>query len=130
MTGRPKSITVIGWLVALSAIIAVIHMLFPDGSISVSRITPTSFLPEATLYSLVNYNIMLTFISGFAILDGMDWGRWLYSLQSVTLFALNVYLASSFPALLILCIQGLAVLLIIYFLFTPKANDYFAKTVP
>ena len=107
---RPLSVTIIGWLfIAAGTIGFAYHLkeLKADGH----------FDYGAGLVLLVR---LLAILSGLFLLRGSNWARWLLILW----IAYHVIL-STFHSLIGVATHSLLLIVIAYFLFRPRASDYF-----
>ena len=107
---RPLSVTIIGWLfIAAGAIGFAYHLkdLKTDGH----------FDYGAILVLLVR---LLAILSGLFTLRGSNWARWLL----IFWIAYHVIL-SVFHSPIELAMHALLLIVIAYFLFRPRASDYF-----
>ena len=123
----PTSVMVIGILLIISgatSLLSTTCIMFVPASIEIMEL---SFIPLWLQFVITYLGVIVTIVSGIAILKGFNWGRWLY----VTFGALGwVYgiIASpiklySIPSLLVLIAAAI-------FLFRPAANQYFTSAKP
>jgi hypothetical protein len=121
MVKRPASVTVFGWLLIVGGVYVII--------------TKFSSLPELKkvvnhsplyIFYLIYSYVKITFalVSGIAILKRQNWGRFLYLI--VWIIDAVIYFMNPRP-MIPGEIGGIILTVItIFFLFRPKANDYFA----
>jgi hypothetical protein len=79
-------------------------------------------LPIPLQYLMLYLGLIVTIIAGFAMLQGHNWGRFLYVGWSAIGSVIGMVTSPMKPAM----IPGLVVFaVIVFFLFRPKANAYF-----
>jgi uncharacterized membrane protein (DUF2068 family) len=120
---RPLSITIIAWVLiilsALGLLGAVMMMNNPDAIEALGQ----SKLGAGTQQTIGLISSVVTAISGYGMLQGKNWGRLLYVVSGVVGIAINLY------ALPLGAAQYLSIalfLVILFFLYRPAANAYFA----
>ena len=69
--------------------------------------------------------LLVTIISGVAMLKGLNWGRLLYVIWSAVGFVISTITS---PIKIAIIPGFLLYLVIVFFLFRPKANQFFAAT--
>ncbi|WP_188705274.1 hypothetical protein [Silvimonas iriomotensis] len=120
---RPVSITIIGWFLIVTAAFSLISVVFTFNNPMVRALMEKSPLPIPIQFLLTFVGLLVTVISGVALLKRRHWARLLYSGWSVLGFAVSLATSPMKPAL----IPGLVIfLIIVFFLFRPTANQYFA----
>lgn len=120
---RPTSITVISWLLIVTSGMNVITSLTSLNNPAVLRLMERSLLPIPVQFILLYVGLAIAFACGVAMLNGENWGRWLYVIWSG--IGLVVALATS-PMKLLLIPGALIYFLVAFFLFRPNASAYFA----
>ena len=122
MNKRPRTITLIGWIlivIGIFSMFATSANLKNPKVIAAMQETP---LPMSMQYAILTLGVMIMTISGLGILKGKNWARFLYAGWGMFSFLLAIAVgtmqASMIPGLLIF-------LVIAYFLFRPEANAYF-----
>ena len=123
MKERPRSITIIGWfLIVLPSLAflseALIWIYFKHRN-SIEGL----LIPNGTQIALLCVSVLINVICGIFILKGRTWARILYVVQAVINLANDFVfhpLASDVLALLVF-------LVIVFFLFRPKVNEYFSS---
>ena len=114
MKTRPLSITIVAWCLVLSSLAFAIALLMAfilfqqDGLVK----SPESVLARV---SFILTKLAIMFVSGIAILKGINWGRWLYIIIALL----------SFSAKSLLVLTILISFIALYFLFNQSANQYF-----
>jgi hypothetical protein len=123
MKKRPTSVTVIAWiLIVLGAISIIATAIMHDNPTAVALMSKSP-LPVSIQYALTYFGSLVMVVSGVAMLMGHNWGRLLYVGWSVIGFVIGIITSPAKMAM----IPGLVIFLIlVFFLFRPKANEYFA----
>lgn len=125
MNTRPTSVSVISWYLIVIAGISLASTTLMIGNPTVTELmekTPMS-IPLQYAFAYAGLTVML--VSGIFMLKGQDWARKLYVGWSIIGFLVGVA-TSPMKATLI---PGVVIfLVIVYFLFRPKANAYFSPT--
>jgi hypothetical protein len=121
MKKRPRSITVIGWLL----IVVPIFILVASASIWIyfkrRDSIDTLLIPNGAQIAVMAVSVFVNVICGIYILKGRGWARTLYAVQGVINLGNALFfhpLKSNIPALVLF-------LAIVFFLFGADANEYF-----
>jgi hypothetical protein len=122
MTKRPKSVTIICWIMlALSGISLIVSTMTLDDP-TARELMSRSPIPLTVQYIMMYAGLLVMFVSAIAMLKGQNWARFLYVIWSVVGFAIGLATSPMKAAL----VPGIVVLVVIaFFLFRPKANEYF-----
>ncbi|MBN1378683.1 MAG: hypothetical protein JXA04_05565 [Gammaproteobacteria bacterium] len=124
MNDRPKSITVICWILIVMAAISLITSTLSMNNPIAREIMEKSPLPINIQYAFMFVGLAVMLISGVVMLKGQNWGRWLYVGWSLFGFVIGITTSPMKVAM----IPGLVIFLIlVFFLFRPIANKYFKK---
>lgn len=127
MNKRPRTISIIGWLLVAMGIFSMFATSANLKNPKVIASMQETPLPMAVQYAILTMGVMIMTISGLGILKGKNWARFLYAGWGVFSFllamAIGTLQASMIPGLLIF-------LVIAYFLFRPEANAYFHPADP
>lgn len=116
MGKRPISITVIAWILIMMASIFLLKL---------SMMSLSNSIPVSLRYIMMYAGIAIQLISGFAMLKGKNWARSLYVIWNV----IGLIIGISTTAMKTGMIPGiLGFLIITFFLFRPRANEYFKTT--
>lgn len=127
MNKRPTSITVISWILIVLGGLSFVTTAAMTNNPTAVALMSKSVLPVTVQYVISYIGSLVMVVSGIAMLKEQNWARWLYVGWSIIGFAIG--LATS-PAKIAM-IPGLVVFLILaFFLFRPKANEYFARQEP
>lgn len=122
MKSRPKSVTVIGWILIVIAIMSAISTLMTMKDPMVIDLMSRSPIPIPVQYVMIALGVVVTFVGGVAIIQGYNWGRMLYVIWSILGFCIT-FATSPMKAA---AVPGVVVFFVIaFFLFRPKANDFF-----
>jgi cytochrome b561 len=123
MKKRPTSITVIAWILivmgGLSLITTTVNINNPIAKELMSR----SPIPLPIQHVMLYAGMLVTLISGIAMLKGQNWARFLYVIWSIIGFVIAI-VTSPMKATIIPGFVGF--LVVAFFLFRPKANEYFS----
>ena len=84
-------------------------------------------IPIPMQYAITYIGSAIMLVSGIAMLKGCNWARLLYVIWSVIGFLVGI-VTSPMKATLILGLVSF--LIIVFFLFRPKANAYFSTSEP
>lgn len=124
MKKRPTSVTIIAWILIVLGALSVVTTTVMTNNPTAVALMSKSPLPVSVQYGISYFGSLVMVVSGIAMLKGQNWARWLYIGWSVIGFIIGV---ATSPAKIAM-IPGFVVFLIIaFFLFRPRANDYFAK---
>jgi len=125
MKKRPTSITVIAWILIVMSGISLITSTISLNNPMAKELMSRSSIPIPIQYAMMYVGLLITLISGIAMLKGQNWARLLYVIWSIIGFVFGIATSPMKAAM----IPGFVVFLIIaFFLFRPKANEYFAGT--
>jgi hypothetical protein len=121
MRERPKSVTVIAWIVIVWGILALpaTFLLFAPEAQSLMQRSP---IPLPIQYAMQVSGGLVSIITGIVILKGRNWGRLLYVIWNAV--TLVVVLATA-PAKAGIVPGLLLFLVVAVVLFRPVANEYF-----
>lgn len=129
MRTRPTSITVIAWiLILLGGISLVTTTLMIDKVMdnpAARELISKSLIPVPVQYAVTYVGLLIMLVSGVAMLKGKNWGRWLYVVGTAVGFLIGIITSPLKEAM----IPGFVVFVVVtFFLFRPKANEYFSDT--
>jgi hypothetical protein len=127
MPKRPTSIAVIAWILIVVAGISLITTTFTLNNPTVKELMSRSVIPVQLQFAMMYSGLLVQVVSGIALLKGKNWARLLYTIW--TAVALAIGLATS-PMKTAMVPGVVLFVVIVVFLFLPKANAYFkAKPV-
>ena len=119
---RPKSITVVAWILVVLGTVPGIATLFTlNNPVFIEQMNKGNF-PVSLQIALGIIGYLILLVSGIFILRAKNWARWLYTgwgAIGVVATPFNIGIS------LILLPGTIKYLIIVYFLFTKKANIYF-----
>ena len=122
---RPTSVTIISWILIISGGLSLITSIAAMNMPMVKEVMSRSPVPVPVQYVLMYVGVLISVGCGLALLKGKNWGRFLYVVSRI--FGLFLGLAIS-PTKKIAIIPWIVVVgVIAYFLFRPKANEYFLQ---
>lgn len=122
---RPTSVTVIGWILIVMGCISLITSILSLNNPMAAELMAKNPLPIPVQYLLLYAGVLTTVVSGIAMLKAQNWARLLYVVWSA--IGLVIVLATSpMKAAMIPGFVGFVV--ITFFLFRQKANEYFSPT--
>ena len=122
MRKRPISITVIAWLmIVIGGILLIKYVGNLPGVKGMMNRSPIYIL--RLIFSYVIISVAL--ISGIGILTRQNWARFLYLICWIINFI--IFMIYSQPITTRVIVGIILFLITIYFLFNPKANEYFDR---
>jgi len=125
MKTRPTSVTVIAWILIVVGVVTLIMSTLTADNPMTKELMARTPLPISVQYVMLYLGLLITVGSGIGLLKGQNLARMLYISWSI-LGMLIGFATSPMKAALI---PGLAMFgVFAFFLFRPKANQYFAET--
>jgi hypothetical protein len=122
MNKRPKSITVIAWILIISPIFFLIYNIINFYDPVTRKLMLQNSLPLSIQFVVKHFGLAISLISGIAFLKRQNWARFLYAGWCVIGFIIGFATSS----MRIVTLPGFALFLVeLFFLFRPKANAYF-----
>jgi hypothetical protein len=129
MNKRPTSLTVIAWILIVAGLISLINIfvVWSQQTAQVKEMMKSAPMLFNLKFMLSNYiTILVLWISGIGILKRQNWARFLYLVYGIIgLIKIIIFFASK-PLTPIIIPMIILFLIVVFFLFRPKANDYFA----
>ena len=122
MKKRPTSITVIAWILIVTGVISLITTTIGFFNPMVKELMSRSSIPIPAQYIMSFVGLLITLISGIAMLKGNNWARFLYVIYAIISFV--IFFATS-PMKAALIPGFIFFLVVAFLLFRPKANNYF-----
>ncbi len=133
MITRPTSITVIGWFLIVMGAMAIFFISLgllsndPPAHNLMAHLVRKSMaghlLPLSVQWGIGFMKILVMLTTGIAMLNGQNWARFLYTIMSAVILLIQLTMAPARPIL------GLIeFLVVVFFLFRPKAGQYFSGT--
>ena len=123
MTIRPTSITVIGWILIVTGIMSLPGMFRTPRTPQAQEIAAKNPVPTPIQRAISVVSTVVTVVCGYFLLQGKNWARYLIVAWSAIQLSYG-FIASPFKLLLILGVFFF--LLETYFLFRPRAQEFFA----
>ena len=124
MNTRPKSVTVISWLLIIMASISIVSSALTYNNPDVVKLMELSAIPITMQYMIMAVGLLIMIISGIGMLYGKNYARILY--VSWTPIAIIISLLTS-PAKTMMIPSIVLFLIIVFFLFRTESNIYFKK---
>lgn len=122
MTTRPRSITIISWILIVLGGISAVSTTIMIGNPMVAELMQKSPVPMWLQWVMSYAGLLVMLVSGAAMLKGANWARWLYvgwtAAGFVFAFATSPLKMAMLPGFVFFCI-------IAFFLFRKKANAFF-----
>lgn len=119
---RPTSLTIIGWLLIVMGIFGLISQLTMQDNPAVQQVIAESPLPASVHMILGIIGAIVGVVSGYGVLKGMNWSRYLYVGWSAVGLVIGL-LTTPFTSIMVLSLLFVGVFA--FFLFRPAANDWF-----
>jgi len=124
MNTRPKSVTIISWLLIIMASISIVSSALTYNNPDVVKLMELSAIPITMQYMIMAVGLLIMIISGIGMLYGKNYARILY--VSWTPLAIVISLLTS-PAITMMIPSIVFFLIIVFFLFRTESNIYFKK---
>lgn len=124
MKDCPKSITIISWFLIITNVIATASIVLTHDNPEVIKMMELSAIPITIQYILMVVGIVITISAAALMLKAKKAGRTMYIGWTIISLIIGIFTS---PAKTMM-IPGLVFFLIIsFFLFRPKANEYFSN---
>ena len=127
MNKRPTTVSVTAWLLIVFGAISVISTIAMVNNPQAIELMRKSPMPISLQYAINYIGLTIMIVSGAGMLKGFNWSRLLYAVWGSIGFIIGAFTS---PMKMML-IPGLVFFaIVIFFLFRPKANEFFksAKT--
>ena len=122
MNKRPKSVTIVCWILIVMGGISLITSAGILNNPLAKELMAKSPIPVNIQYGMMYLGLLITIGCGIAMLKAQNWARRLYVSWSILGFIIGI----STSKIKIMMIPGVIVFLIFtFFLYRPKANEYF-----
>jgi len=122
MNKRPLSVTIIAWLLIVFGILSLIAIPLSLGNPMTKELMAKSMVPIPVQYFMMGAGLFVTIVSGIFMLKGANWARMLYVIWSAFSFVFSFVTS---PARLMVIPGLLLYLIVVFFLFRPKATAFF-----
>ena len=125
MIHRPKSITAVSWTLIILGGLSLISSAISLNNPIAREMMAKSPIPVNVQFVMMFVGILIMIVCGAAMLKRQNWARLLYIGWSIAGFAVGLATSPVKAAM----IPGIIIfLIIVFFLFRPKANEYFKAT--
>ena len=122
MRKRPTSVSVIAWILVVTSGISLITSTVMLNDPMAKEQMSKSLLPIPLQYVMLYVGPLITLVAGLAMHKGQNWARFLYvvwgAIGCVIVFLTSPMIAGMIAGLIVFAV-------ITFFLFRPKANEYF-----
>lgn len=123
MKSRPTSISVIAWILIVVGVLSLIANLITMSNPEVKEMMTRGPIPISLQYVLIYVGLSIIIISGIGFLKGLNWARLLYVAWGVIGIIIN-FVSTEFS---MIKIPGVLIfVIIVFFLYRPKANEFFS----
>lgn len=126
-TNRPTSITVIAWFLIAAASLSVILSVVLIGNPITKELMAKDPVPIPLQYLILYLSPAISIVAGIAMLKRKNWGRFLYAVWGVVGFVIGI---ASSPMKAAMIPGFIFYVIVVIFLFLPKANMYFSPREP
>jgi len=125
MKTRPTSVTIISWILVALGVVSLIASTLMLNNPAAKELMTRSPIPLPVQYAMLYLGLFVSIASGLAMLKAQNWGRLLYVVWTAVSFLINFATSPIKTAI----IPGFVLyLVIVFFLFRPKANQYFGES--
>ncbi|MHC4741187.1 MAG: hypothetical protein ACYS8Z_04720 [Planctomycetota bacterium] len=121
---RPTSITVIAWILVVAASISLVVNTAKINNPTLKEYRAKSLLPIPLQYVQMYVSLLITLVSGFAMLKGRNWARFLYVIWILFAFVVSFV---TYPLRTVMIPSLIFFLVVAFLLFRPIATEYFTK---
>jgi len=123
MKKRPTSVTVVSWILIAVGAISVVTTTITVGNPAALDLMRKSPIPIPVQYAITYIGLLITIVSGIAMLRGCNWARFLYLIWSV----IGLVIGFSTSPMKAMLLPGLGFLgVVVFFLFRRNASEYFS----
>ncbi len=129
MIKRPLSITILAWFFIVTGVVTIIlHTLLIRDEHQMKLLNEQILLPVWIQISIGYIGAIIGVIGGIGLIKGKNWARIIYVVWGlgVVLFYLEIPSIPLNPFINFLVIYAV----VMFFLFRPKANNYFKQKTP
>ena len=124
MRERPKSVTIIAWILIVTGVFSLFTSLSSLNNPMVKELMSKSLLPIPLQYAIMYIGLAISFICGIGMLKGQGWARFLY----VAWGAIGLLIGLITSPIKAALIPGLIVfVIIVFFLYRSSSNQYFTQ---
>ena len=122
MEKRPTSLTIIAWIMIISALFSLYSATTMTKNPVSAQILARSPLPASAHVAFAVFGSVATLIAGYGVLKGYPWSRWLYLGLGVLSLIFSVV---TVPIISVIVLSVVFLIVIAFFLFRPAANRWF-----
>ena len=125
MGKRPTSITVIAWILIITGGISLITSTVSlKNNLMVKEIMIRTPMPIPVQYAMMYIGLLVSIVSGIGMLKKQNWARFLYIIWGIIGFLVGLF---TYPMKIALIPCLLFFVIIVFFSFSPGANEYFSE---
>ena len=125
MNVRPRSTTVISWFLIITGIISLVTTALTYDDPDVVKLMELSPLPIVIQQVLLAIGLLISIVCGALMLKALNIARVAYVVWTGLSLVIGLFTS---PAIAMLIPNGVIFMIIVFFLFRPKANEYFTYT--
>lgn len=124
MNKRPITVTVVCWLLMISAVFSAISSTISLNNPMVKDMMAQSAIPLSVQYLIMYVGLLVMFIGGFFMLKGKNWARLLYVIWG----GLGLMIGALTSPVKTMMIPGATFfIVVVILLFLPNANVFFKQ---
>ena len=121
---RPLSLSIVGWFLIVMSLFGIFSLFTLASNPTAAQMLAQSPLPLWAHQAIAVIGVVVGVASGYGVLKGFNWSRYLYIGWSIIAILLQL-VTTSFTSLLILSVLFIAIFA--FFLFRPPANAWFNR---
>lgn len=122
MKSRPVSVTVVAWIIIATNGLSLVTVTLGLNNPTAIELMNRSPLPVPVQLGIAYFSLLALLVCGVAMLKGRKWARSLYVIISIA----GVLIGIATSPVKLLLIPGFIIFVIfVFFLFRPKANEFF-----
>lgn len=128
MTKRPRSLTILSWILmgfgTVQLIMIVLQLNSPELQAHMQKLADERGSSAGLVYGMMFAGMFVLISSGLGIHRGSNWSRWLFTLWGSGTLLVNLYVGNITTASL----PGVAIFgFVVFLLFRPGVRDFFRK---
>lgn len=124
MNSRPKSITVVSWILILTGLISIVSSTVSLDNPITKDLMSRSIIPLQLQYIMMYFGLLVQLTCGAAMLKGRNWGRIFY----IAWGSIGLVIALFTSPVKIMLIPGVVFFAVVVFLLCrPRSNEYFKQ---
>ena len=127
MKKRPTSVTIIAWLLIVIGGITLVSTIATINNPIVLDLVNKSPIPVGIQYALTYIGLLIMVVSGIGMLKARNWARLLYSIWGGIGILVSILTS---PDRAMMVFSFIAYLIIVFFLYRPRANEFFTLRAP